>query len=82
MEVTAFDKGILLSDRERALSQLVLQLALHEEVQDDLTNYLGMSNDQLYQLKSAVAVYERELAKKNPTLTQMLGNVVKSKCCT
>lgn len=82
MEITAFNESTLLSERERALSQLVLQLALHEEVRDDLIQYLGLSNEQLHIMKAAVAVYEREQAKKNPTLAQLLGGVVKSKCCT
>ncbi len=82
MEITAFNESTLLSERERALSQLVLQLALHEEVQDGLIRYLGLSNEQLHIMKAAVAMYEREQTKKNPTLSQLLGSVVKSKCCT
>ena len=82
MDVTAFGDKTFLSERERALSQLVLQLALHENVQVDLTQYLGITDGQLHLLKEAVAMYERELANNNPTLSQLLGNATKSKCCT
>lgn len=82
MEVTAFADKTFLSERERVLSQLVLQLALHEDVQGSLTQYLGISDEQLHLLKGTVAMYERDLANKNPTLSQLLGKAVKSKCCT
>lgn len=82
MEVTAFSDKLFLSERERALSQLVLQLALHEEVSAGLTQHLGITDEQLHLLKGTVAMYERDLVNKNPTLSQLLGNTVKSKCCT
>ena len=82
MQATAFADQCFLSERERALSQVILQLALHEDVEDGLTRSVGITDEQLHLLKSTVAVYERDLANKNPTLSQLLSKAVKSKCCT
>jgi len=82
METAAFAESHFMSLRERALSQLILQLALHEEVHADLPKSLNISDEQLQAMKGAVAGYERELSNKSPTLSALLGQVAKSKCCT
>ena len=82
MENTAFAQSYFMSIRERALAQLILQLALHEDVESALPKSLNIGEQELDALKTAVAGYERELSNSSPTLSALLSQVTKSKCCT
>ena len=71
-----------LDAREQALSQLVLQLALHVEDDAGLAKVVGFDDKQLRQLKDGIANYERELSNASPTLSSLLAKTVKSTCCS
>lgn len=79
---TAFSDAAFFSDREKSLSQLILQLALHAEVDANLLNGLSLDDGHVSRLKAAIACYERELSNANPTLSSLLASKLKSKCCT
>ena len=79
---TAFAENTFLTEREQKISQLVLQLALHAEVDASLLKTLEFGDDQTKHLKQVISGYQRELSNQSPTLSSLLANATKSKCCT
>lgn len=71
-----------LNAREQALSQLVLQLALHVDADDELTKNSGLDNQQVGTLKELIGKYERDLSTASPTLSSLLAKSAKSSCCS
>ncbi len=71
-----------LTSREQAISQLVLQLALHVDAEPALANQAGFDGRQISRLQEMISNYERELSTASPTLSSLLAKNAKSSCCS
>ena len=78
MTTTLFTPIDSLTERERAVAELVARFALHAEVDPALASQVPESPA----LRQAIERFERQLAQQSPTLSNLLASTAKSKCCS